>query len=867
MSGLYSTRYNLDTVGREPDDETLLNFYKLNDLETDTWPDTLNPLVSPSVFSPPLPKKDEGFIDPLGIYSNINEANNDDSDNASMISFSDSSLNFSSPEFNPKKYLATVHRTTPYKDLVGGLTKLQNEMGEKTESLRSLVKSNFDAFAGAKNTVDELHEEMKSNNITPATNYGTQAYLKTLEDAFKQADTVFGPIMERTNRSEKIRTTMNIVERYKFFFNLPSSMLEYAKTTFYDLAVRDYKKGRHLIKSAASGSEAAGPLQRLFEKVWVAVQDSVSKVHESILAKLDNPWAEMDVQAKHINYLLQLDSSKDPLVYYLENQHKWTIEFIDRSFTEYLETVEAHTQASPNKLNLKANAAPTKDEQAELQRRALVLNALLKAHDSDNFGILLEKIPCSFRWRSSLALIRILGEVVGKTIPELFKFLEQFQSNELYTKLFEKEKADAIWSQMTEEIVALIAITLSKLFHSEAMPLPNRSDKTRHFEIISSLNKKELPPLPVNINCYIVGHYSRLMIQELSSGILESTSVTLSKHARKLILGVFSTFRSDIVSLFCESWVLDTRGLFLIETNSVSQRAKLPTIFYEHQLKCISVIQNIIQTTAPVFADIRPESDPVILESAIPSLIQSTQSFLDGVHYLAFAKAELGPEILNEHLISALSCLISTKEYVRKLLGQFETKLGLSKKLNLLEIKTSEKVLDGLFFDTFIMSRFTPIAQTIGRGILYSGFDWETDLKPKEIRPYVYDILMALVVVHAETLKMADHLIKRVMTKLVELIVSECLTCFRKIDKFSKSGALQATLEMEFIEQTLQPFSNTKILENFKIIYGAIQQGQYSQGQPPFQDIQEQELQILEKLISNARQTTRTQFACFTLNS
>lgn len=35
--------------------------------------------------------------------------------------------------------------------------------------------------------------------------------------------------MERTSRSEKIRTTLNIVERYKFFFNLPSSMLEYIK--------------------------------------------------------------------------------------------------------------------------------------------------------------------------------------------------------------------------------------------------------------------------------------------------------------------------------------------------------------------------------------------------------------------------------------------------------------------------------------------------------------------------------------------------------------------------------------------------------------------------------------------------------------
>ncbi|KAJ9050194.1 Exocyst complex component S5 [Entomophthora muscae] len=722
-------------------------------------------------------------------------------------------------------------------------------MGEKRGDLKLLVQSNFNAFVGAKNTVDELQQEMRSNSITEETEYSTQAYEKTLMDAIEQANIVFGPIMERTSRSEKIRTTLNIVERYKFFFNLPSSMLEYIKNSKYDLAVRDYKKGRHLMKSAASGTGSEGALRSLFDKVWVAVQISVGKVHESIFSKLDNPWAEIDIQTKHISYLLQLDSPNDPVVYFLQNQHKWVIEFVDRSFSEYVETL--------------LGEAPAEEFGTEqsLLKRAKVLDLLQSTDKADSFVAAVEKQAFSGRWRATLTLIKILSEVIGKTIPELFRFIEQFHSNDQYNKKFDSSRTEGVWSQITEEIVALLAIAISKLFHAEPVSLPRRSDKSRHFNVIAALNQKKLPPFPVDVCCYVAGHYAGLMAQELSAAVIEAKAVALSKHARKLLTSVFSTFRTDIISIFCDGWVQDSRALFLSQD---PQRAILPNLFQDHQQKCIGILQTLVQTTAAVLPDLRPESDPAILECAIPSLIQSTQAFLDGVNYSILVIHEPA-EGKNDHLVAGLSCLQSIKERTRKLLADFETKLALSKRLNLTEIKTSEKVLDGVFFDSLISAKFVSIRETIHYGILYSGFDWETDVTPKEIRPYIYEILMALVVVHAETIKMADHLVKRVLTTLAELIAQEFLICFRKLDQLSKQGALQATLEIEFIEQTLQPFNNFKITNTFKSVYGSVQQGHHAMGHPPFQNIQDKELRDLEKLIAAARHTTRTQFACFTL--
>jgi hypothetical protein len=47
--------------------------------------------------------------------------------------------------------------------------------------------------------------------------------------ALEYAEMLFGPILERRGRTEKLRAAQAIVEKHKFFFNLPSSLTEHAK--------------------------------------------------------------------------------------------------------------------------------------------------------------------------------------------------------------------------------------------------------------------------------------------------------------------------------------------------------------------------------------------------------------------------------------------------------------------------------------------------------------------------------------------------------------------------------------------------------------------------------------------------------------
>lgn len=161
----------------------------------------------------------------------------------------------SNKSFNPRSFLLQVHKDTSYEDLVVGLQRLNVTIDQRSDALKSLVHSNFDRFVSAKNTIDHIHDEMKSKNLNEQEEYGTKKLHRHLigtfirsnpyalnfdspiysTDANTQADKIYGPVIERRGRGEKVRTTLNILERYKFFFNLPSGLLESIKQVCVDV--------------------------------------------------------------------------------------------------------------------------------------------------------------------------------------------------------------------------------------------------------------------------------------------------------------------------------------------------------------------------------------------------------------------------------------------------------------------------------------------------------------------------------------------------------------------------------------------------------------------------------------------------------
>ena len=60
-----------------------------------------------------------------------------------------------------------------------------------------------------------------------------------------------------------------------------------------------------------------------------------------------------------------------------------------------------------------------------------------------------------------------------------------------------------------------------------------------------------------------------------------------------------------------------------------------------------------------------------------------------------------------------------------------------------------------------------------------------------EIRPYIFEILMFLVGVHAQVSAAAAPLLERTLNALVEDVAEEALRCFRQVKRFGMGGMLR----------------------------------------------------------------------------
>jgi exocyst complex component 2 len=179
-------------------------------------------------------------------------------------------------------------------------------------------------------------------------------------DATSKADTVFLPVLENAEKASKLRSTLGVFDRSKFFFNLPGSLLESIEAGRYDAALRDYKKGKYLLESrpgqllptTAGGSSTETQQKRIFDKVWGAVEKVMDQMKTILLNRLKEPSRSLEDHEKTIEYdyylclgcsfgslsceifsiLLELSNSDGPIWVYFDSQHKHILQRVETTY-------------------------------------------------------------------------------------------------------------------------------------------------------------------------------------------------------------------------------------------------------------------------------------------------------------------------------------------------------------------------------------------------------------------------------------------------------------------------------------------------------------------------------------------------------
>ena len=197
-------------------------------------------------------------------------------------------------------------------------------------------------------------------------------------------------------------------------------------------------------------------------------------------------------------------------------------------------------------------------------------------------------------------------------------------------------------------------------------------------------------------------------------------------------------------------------------------------------------------------------------------------------------------------------------EIVPQLIAQFETEFSV--KLTE-ESKTIYDVLgqiDQRLFQSYTRPIAEKLAEVVHTGISSKGWIPNTD-RPTEVRPYVYETLLQLVYVHTEVSTTAISLTSQILSFLLEQISESLLKTFKSRSTYTLPALMQATLDVEFIAQTLSQYITDKASGTQSQIYVELDRRTDDNARMRLQN----ELPEMRAILKKLKEGTRSEFACF----
>ncbi|KAG1452616.1 hypothetical protein G6F56_007769 [Rhizopus delemar] len=633
------------------EDAAILRFYHLDSLEPETWiedeerqvdlnrhstfqhPEDIE-TIQPSETDVELQGMNDG--DPLGIYSSIFP--DDMSRNTNLTQLKEkATLMITNKKFQPRHFLLQVHQNTNYNELVQGEEKLRRGVDQKAEALKNLVHQNFDRFVSAKNTIDHVYDEMKSKQLNKQQEYGTIDIQTALEAANNRAEQIYGPVVERRQKVEKVKSTLNMLQRYRFLFNLPSSLLESIKQTKYEAAIRDYKKGKYLyqvLKGDLDSTDMSDTDQKenritdlhlkVFDKVWAEVGKIVSELQNVLLRMLADPWRSMEEQEKTINFLFDLDTAEDPAWFYLDSQHQWITGLMK-------ETFDAATQ----KIQQLKSEDPV--EESVTQRSLCLKRAIGQIHsikEMSEENLMDAELQV---WRATSDLVKSLSSLLLRCLPDFWRLSKAFIEGKFANKAagpsvrrrrqgMDMNKVDQC-QRMSRDIIKQYATLLSDYF-------------SLHQEHI----KDNMPSfLPSNANSIYASEYLTLVIGDLATCVNDISGINLAGEIFSGLTDLMERARSKFIDVVCKCWERDAKTFYMLEEWVVdAQNPHITTLlkrYYDFHKFCARSAHKIASLTAVSSGmddQTKTTISPIYIEKIRGSFLESTYTFLDGLVQLAF---------------------------------------------------------------------------------------------------------------------------------------------------------------------------------------------------------------------------------------
>ena len=213
----------------------------------------------------------------------------------------------------------------------------------------------------------------------------------------------------------------------------------------------------------------------------------------------------------------------------------------------------------------------------------------------------------------------------------------------------------------------------------------------------------------------------------------------------------------------------------------------------------------------------------------------------------------------NIRMLLTLSNLAHLRtEIIPHLISQFES--NFSVKLTD-ESKTIRDVLgqiDGRLFQSYVKPTVDKLNKIINDGITSPNWVPATP-RPADAKPYVYDVLLNLVLVHSEITSTAATLTNQILSYLLEQCSLALINAFKQRTKYTLPALMQATLDVEFMAQTLNNYTTDRAGEVQSQIYLALDERTDNDARVKLQN----ELPEMRAILKKLREATKGEFGCF----
>jgi exocyst complex component 2 len=215
----------------------------------------------------------------------------------------------------------------------------------------------------------------------------------------------------------------------------------------------------------------------------------------------------------------------------------------------------------------------------------------------------------------------------------------------------------------------------------------------------------------------------------------------------------------------------------------------------------------------------------------------------------------------NIRMLLTLSNLTHLRhDLIPHLISTFESSFSVSL---IDETKTIRDVLsqiDARLFQSYVRPTVEQLQKIISDGV--TSPNWvpaASQKRPVDAKPYIYDVLLVLVLVHSEITSTASSLTSQILSHLLEQASLALIAAFKTRPTYTLPALMQATLDVEFMAQTLNNFTTDRAGEVQSQIYLALDERTDNDSRARLQS----ELPEMKASLKRLREGTRGEFGCF----